>query len=221
MRFACSTRLRGLPPRVRSWLSSGKRTNVVSTPCQRRAMKNCSACSIGQRRSRSAWRISSGVFTLGTYVSGDRSMSLAASVRGLAPPIRCRRMRAAVYLEDQRPLLRGVEAPRLHEPALDHPAVRALELDALGRRDVTGPHELAVEVGEAAEAFAELAGRDVARTGRVREDAGEAPRVAREGEAHDLVRALRLSDHVAAAHGEAREVGGRLARGVAGEARSG
>src|SRR5207244_11612776 len=65
MRLACSTRLRGFPPRVRSWLSSGKRTNCVSTPCSRSAVKNCSACSIGQRRSRSAWRMSSGVFTFG------------------------------------------------------------------------------------------------------------------------------------------------------------
>ena len=96
-------------------------------------------------------------------------------------------MRAAVDLEDQRPVLRGVEAPRLHEPALDHPAVRALELDALRRRDVTSPNQLAVEVGETAEAFPELAGGDVARTRRVREDAREAPRVAGEREAHDLV----------------------------------
>ena len=98
-----------------------------------------------------------------------------------------RRMRAAVDLEDQRPLLRGVEAAGLHEPALDHPTVRAFELDALGQRDVTGPHELPVEVGEAAQAFAELADGDVARTRRVREDTGEAPRVAREREAHDLM----------------------------------
>src|SRR5438093_6026312 len=86
-----------------------------------------------------------------------------------------RRMRAAVDLEHERPFLRGVEAARLHEPALDHPAIRALELDALRRGDVASPHELAVEVGEAAEAFAELAGGDIARTRRVREDAREAP----------------------------------------------
>src|SRR5216117_773801 len=98
-----------------------------------------------------------------------------------------RRMRAAVDLEDERPFLRGVEAARLHEPALDHPAIRALELDALGGCDVTSPQQLAVEIGEAAKAPAELAGRDVARTRRVREDAREAPRVARERQAHDLM----------------------------------
>src|SRR5712691_11454431 len=80
------------------------------------------------------------------------------------------RMRAAVYLEHERPLLRGVEAARLHEPALDHPAIRALELDALRRRDVTSPHDVAVEVGEAAKASAELARCDVAGARRVRED---------------------------------------------------
>src|SRR5206468_11204056 len=91
-----------------------------------------------------------------------------------------RRMRAAVDLEHERPFLRGVEAARLHEPALDHPAIRAPELDALGGCDVTSPQQLAVEIGEAAKAPAELAGRDVARTRRVREDARKAPRVARE-----------------------------------------
>src|SRR5688572_273488 len=72
-----------------------------------------------------------------------------------------RRMRPAVHLEYQRPLLRGIETARLHEPALDHPAIRALELDALRWRDVASAHELAVEVGEAAKTLAELAGRDV------------------------------------------------------------
>src|SRR3989442_7155035 len=122
----------------------------------------------------------------------DAVASAGEHLEFMEEAIAIRRMRAAVDLEDQRPLLRGVEAPRLHEPALDHPAVRALELDALGRRDVTGPHELAVEVGEAAQALAELADGNVARTRRVREDAGEAPRVARQREAHHLVRAQRL-----------------------------
>src|SRR5712692_8084635 len=115
------------------------------------------------------------------WIGVEHSVTAAGEhLEFMEEPVPVRRMRSAVHLEDERPLLRGVEAARLHQPALDHPAVRASELDPLRRRDVTSPHELAVEVGEAAKAFAELAGRDVARTCRVREDAREAPRVARE-----------------------------------------
>src|SRR5262249_10753982 len=56
-----SSRCRGLPERESSWFSSGKRTNTTSRRSFLRATKSCSACSIGQRRSSSEWRMSSGV----------------------------------------------------------------------------------------------------------------------------------------------------------------
>src|SRR5437867_5565769 len=45
------------------------------------------------------------------------------------------RVRPAMDLQDEGPLLRWIEPARLHEPALDRPAIRAGELDALGCRD--------------------------------------------------------------------------------------
>src|SRR5207245_10569631 len=56
-----------------------------------------------------------------------------------------RRVRPAMDLEDERPLLRRVEAARLHEPALDLPAVRAGELDALRCSDEARREELVIQ----------------------------------------------------------------------------
>ena len=58
------------------------------------------------------------------------------------------RMRAAVDVEDQRILLRGVEAGRLLDPGGDLQAVEAGVADLLGRGQVEPGEELGVEVGE-------------------------------------------------------------------------
>ena len=62
-----------------------------------------------------------------------------------------RAVRTAVDLEHQRPLLRRLEPARLEQPALDLPAVRAGELDALGSDDAARAQQLAVHVGDDAQ----------------------------------------------------------------------
>src|SRR2546430_16187569 len=86
------------------------------------------------------------------------------SVRGVRP---------AVNLEHERPLLRGIEVARLHEPPFDLPAVRASELDALRSRDVPRTEELVVQACRFAHRAADLANDEIPRIGRRRDDRGE------------------------------------------------
>src|SRR5881396_2961781 len=97
------------------------------------------------------------------------------------------RVRPAMDLEDERPLPRRIELARLHEPALDHPAIRARELDALGCRDEPGCEELVVQAACFAHGPADLADEEIPGVSRRRADGGEAtPRVV-ERPRHELM----------------------------------
>src|SRR2546423_9319976 len=85
-----------------------------------------------------------------------------------------RRMRSAVDLEDERPLPRWIETDWFHEPALDRPAIGALEFDALRRGDVFGSEELVVEAARLAHRTSDFADEEIAGVGRRRDDGGEA-----------------------------------------------
>ncbi len=58
-----SWRWLGLPERLISWPSPGKRSISTGVPARSKARKYCSACSIGQRKSFSEWMIRVGVVT--------------------------------------------------------------------------------------------------------------------------------------------------------------
>src|SRR2546428_3438975 len=86
-----------------------------------------------------------------------------------------RGMRAAVNLEHERPPFRRVEAARPEHPALDLPAVRARELDALGRGDETGREKVVVEARDTPRLAPYLSGDDVPRIDRGGDHRAEAP----------------------------------------------
>ncbi|OLC53871.1 MAG: hypothetical protein AUH85_13205 [Chloroflexi bacterium 13_1_40CM_4_68_4] len=95
-------------------------------------------------------------------------------------------------LQDQRVARSPVEALRLEHPAFDVPAVSALELDALRRRDVGITEDLVVDARQTAElSVGGIADIDVTRLRRAGDESREARAAAIERCCDDVVRAMR------------------------------
>src|SRR5207248_2656848 len=103
--------------------------------------------------------------------------------------------------EDERPLLRRIEAQWLHEPALDRPAVGALEFDPLGRGNVFRSEELVVEAARLAHRPGDLADEEIAGVDRRRDDGREAASRLVQRPRDDLMGSDGLGAYIAAAYG--------------------
>ena len=108
-------------------------------------------------------------------------------------------VRPAVDLENERPLLRRIEAERFHEPALDRPRVRAGELDPLRCRGVSRRQKFVVQAARLAHRPGDLADEEVPGIGRRRHDRGEAPPRVVERPRDKLMAPNGLGSHIAAA----------------------